>query len=219
MQGFDFLFEGFTLLLGLAVAEVLSGFAGMLKLRARLRRPRIHGEDAVPENSEMRFGFLLPFLAVITLLHLSTFWIDMFQLRERLPFNLLSVTCVLGIVGGYYLIASLLFPEEPERWPDFDAYFFAHRRLIVFSLLGLSLLGQVGLVLAGIDWPETNTPARLQWLDDLDTAGDLVSFGALVAAAIVRSKWVCTWLLAAVVVSFGIAATASALGVGAYVAA
>ena len=35
MEGFNFLFEAFILLMGLAMAEVLGGFARVLKLRAR----------------------------------------------------------------------------------------------------------------------------------------------------------------------------------------
>ena len=91
MAGFDYLFEGFTLLLGLAVAEALAGYVALLRLRVRAR--------LAEEPPATRIGWLMPLLIAITLLFLSTFWIDMYQVREQLPFNLLTVAATLAFIG------------------------------------------------------------------------------------------------------------------------
>lgn len=218
MNGFEILFELFTLLLGLAVAELLSGFAGLMKLRARLKQPAIHGEDGAPVRGDLRVGWLLPLLAAIFLFHLSTFWIDMFQLRQSLPLNLLSIVLMLAIIGAYYVLANLIFPDEPDRWPDFDAYFFAHRRFIILMMLGLSLAIQIILAVVGIEWPVARVPAHLVWVDDADTLAGLASFLAMLAAAFTRSRWATSAALAIAIIGFGVTIAASALGVGVYVA-
>ena len=56
MDGFNFLFEAFVLLMGLAMAEVLRGFSRVLKLRAR-RKAKI-----VPDAETIRIGWLVPLL-------------------------------------------------------------------------------------------------------------------------------------------------------------
>ncbi|MDA7787952.1 hypothetical protein N8940_01820 [Sphingomonadaceae bacterium] len=116
MSGFNFLLEAFVLLMGLAMAEVLRGFARVMKLRAR-RKAGLEG------SAHHRIGYLVPLLGLFVIVDQSTFFLHMFSLREVMPFNALSVLGILLTIGWYYLIARLTFPDEPEDWPDFDTWY------------------------------------------------------------------------------------------------
>lgn len=125
MSGFDFLFALFTLVLGLAITEVLSGFASAMKIHARAR---------IGRALDIRIGWLTPLLAVLVVLNQLMFWDTAYQLRETLPYSYLSLLCVLIVVGSYYLFSVLVFPDHPEEWPDFDIYYDQHNRLILGGL-------------------------------------------------------------------------------------
>ena len=99
MSGLDFLFALFSLLLGLAMAEVLGGFARVMKLHARARAGR--GRD-------VRVGLLVPLMAGFVLLGQLSCWTIMFQVRAQLPFNYVALVGVTLIVGTYYLFASVV---------------------------------------------------------------------------------------------------------------
>jgi hypothetical protein len=134
MTGFDFAFALFSLLLGLSVAEILGGFAGMMKLHARERAGLATG---------VRTGRLVPLLALLVLLNQLSFWMIAYSLRETLPFTYLTLLGTLVVVGGYYLFAVLVFPDDVELWPDFDAYYDQHNRFILAGMFALNLAGAV----------------------------------------------------------------------------
>lgn len=43
------------------------------------------------------------------------------------------------MVGGYYVVATLVFPSEPGDWPDFERYYDERNRVV----LGFALFAQV----------------------------------------------------------------------------
>jgi len=102
MQDFVYLFELFTILMGLAVAEMLRGFSGVMKLRAR----RKAGIDINVQN--VRIGWLVPLLGIFVLVDLATFWLLIYEVRNTLPFNFASVISIIGIIGAFYMVASLV---------------------------------------------------------------------------------------------------------------
>lgn len=132
MTGFDFLFALFSLLLGLAMAEVLGGFARALKLHARARAGR---------SADARIGWLVPLMAVYVLLGQLTGWTILYHARGGIPFNYVTLVVTTIVVGGYYLLSSLVWPEEPGEWPDFDAYYDQFNRLILTGNLALTFVG------------------------------------------------------------------------------
>ena len=134
MPGFNFLFEAFILLMGLAMAEVLQGFARVLKLRAR----RKAGID--PQASAIRIGWLTPLLGLLVLTDQATFFLHMYGIRDFVLFNMGSVLAILVLIGWFYLISSLVFPDEPRDWPDFDRWYRQQKRWIVGGVLGINLL-------------------------------------------------------------------------------
>ena len=134
MTGFDFAFALFSLLLGLSVAEILGGFAGMMKLHARERAGHATG---------VHVGRLVPLLATLVLLNQLSFWMIAYSVRDGLPFTYLTLFGTLVVVGGYYLFSVLVFPDSPELWPDFDAYYDQHNRFILGGMFLLNLAGSV----------------------------------------------------------------------------
>ncbi len=140
MEGFNFLLEAFILLMGLAMAQVLGGFARVLKLRAR-RKAGIDDADAV------RIGWLTPLLGLFVIVDQSTFFLHMFGFRDTMPFNGGTVLGILLTIGWYYLIASMTFPDQPGDWPDFDEWFWQQKRFVVGGVLGVNVLSTIaGLV-------------------------------------------------------------------------
>ena len=189
MGGFDFLFALFSLLLGLAMAEVLGGFSRALKLHARAR---------AGQERDVRVGRLVPLMAVYVLLGQLSGWTIMYQARAGVPFNYVALVVVTVVVGGYYLLASLVWPEEPGEWPDFDAYYDQHSRFILTGNLLLTIVG----VVAGNHYA---APLKQSALDNpvLTWVAVIGIFGMLVLNIVVifaRQRWLNTLLLTALIV-------------------
>jgi hypothetical protein len=139
MDEFSYIFELFALLLGLAVAEMLSGFGHVLKLRARRK--------AGMDEGSVRVGWLVPLLGLLVLVDLATFWSMVWMARTGLEMTMLTVFCVLALIGGYYLVATQVFPDEPQRWRDFDDYYRLQKRFVVLGVFTINIFAQ-GLIAA-----------------------------------------------------------------------
>ena len=140
MDGFTFLFEAFVLLMGLAMAEVLGGFARVLKLRARRRAGRENGVA-------VRIGWLVPLLGIFVIIDQATFFLHMYSLRNHLLFNAGSVIGILFLIGWFYLLSSLVFPDEPENWPDFDEWYWQQKRWVIGGVLAINVLSTIASLL------------------------------------------------------------------------
>lgn len=130
MSAFDLVFAVFGLLLGLAVAEVLGGFARTFKLK-RAAKP-------------VRIGWLTPLLGLFVMLDLTSFWGSAYVMRDQMDASYLTLVIVMAIVGVYYLSASLIFPDEPEQWPDFDDWYDKQKRMVIGGLLTANIAVIVG---------------------------------------------------------------------------
>jgi hypothetical protein len=111
---FEFVFSLFGLLLGLSLAEVLGGAVRTLKARRRVR-----------------VGWLTPLLGLFVMLNLLSFWMAAWNAQALIPVAYPALLIGLAITGLYYMAASLVFPDDAEKWPDFDAYYFEHRRQVL----------------------------------------------------------------------------------------
>ena len=85
MSAFDLVFALFGLLLGLALCEVLAGFARVLKLK-RGARP-------------VRIGWLTPLLGLFVMQDLTSFWGIAFMARDQMDASYLTLAIVLAITG------------------------------------------------------------------------------------------------------------------------
>ena len=135
---FDFVFSLFGLLLGLSLAEVLSGLARTLKQR-----------------KVVRLGWLTPLLGLLVMVDLASSWALAWSLRDSIPANFLTLVIGLFVTGLYYLAATLVFPDDCAKWPDLDTYYFEHKKQILGGILAsrtLARAAQFCLGAAGWDY-------------------------------------------------------------------
>jgi len=132
MDAFSFAFTLFGLLMGLALAETIGGFGKALELRHKIR-----------------IGWLTPLLGLCICFDIVSFWLIAWQTRLSIPINFISLAAGLIVFGIYYLVAQLAFPDDVERWPDLDAYYFEHRRWLVGGMYSCNLLAMAGLQAVG----------------------------------------------------------------------
>jgi len=185
MSAFEFVFSLFGLLLGLSLAEVLGGFGKAVKARARIR-----------------IGWLTPLLGVLVMLDLTAFWITGWSVRESIPVNYLTLMLLLVVTGLYYLAANLIFPEEPDRCPDFDAHYWANKRLVLAAMLALNLPSYAA------DW----TLGRSLYVENrFILLIQLVFLALIVAAILARGKRLNLVLLIALVSLYPISGVEGAL--------
>lgn len=184
MSGFDLVFAAFGLLLGLAISEVLGGFSRALKLKRGARAVRI--------------GWLTPLLGLFVLLDLTSFWLTAYEARAQMDANYLTLTAVLALVGVYYLAATLIFPDEPEEWPDFDHWYDRHKRLVIGGVLCANIGSIIGQIALEIYRPSTG-PALSADADYWMGLALLGLFGALIALLFVRHRWINGALLVALI--------------------
>jgi len=153
MSDFDLLFALLSLLLGLSMAELLAGFARVLRLKARQRavaKGAVRVNDADDAPPPVRVGWLVPLLGAYVLIDQLSFFTAAFALRDGLTVNLFTLMAITAVVGGYYVVATLVFPDEPGDWPDFDRYYDEHNRVV----LGFALFAELSqLVLSFVVRP------------------------------------------------------------------
>ena len=144
MEGFDFAFTLFGLVLGLAMAEVLAGFVRVLK--ARTAAPGV--------TKSIRIGWLTPALSVVLICDLVSTWLLAWLSRDAI-----SVTFV-NLIGGtaaaaiYYIAASLVWPDDPSLWPDLDDWFDRHKAQIAGAILASNVAySTIGLLIKSDEFP------------------------------------------------------------------
>lgn len=145
MSPFELVFAVYGLLLGLAIAEVLGGFSRALKLKRGTRAVRI--------------GWLTPLLGILVMLDLTSFWLLAWDAREQISANYVTLVGVLTMVGIYYLAATLIFPDEPEEWPDFDDWYDKQNRLVIGGLLAANVASWIGTSVLDAIHPLPEAPA------------------------------------------------------------
>ena len=129
MTGFDLVFQLFALLLGFSVAELLSGLARSWRIR--------EGATLVGARA-IRIGWLVPLLALLVLVDQTHFWLTAFELRDHFRFDYATLLGILLIVGGYYVVSTFVFPDDPEQWPDFDDYYLRINRTVLAGMIAIN---------------------------------------------------------------------------------
>lgn len=114
MSAFEFYFSFYGLILGLSVVEIITGLLRVLKHRQRAR-----------------IGWLTPMLALFVLLDISSFWLAAWNSMQGLDVSYRLIFIGLVIAGIYYAAASLVTPDDPAEWPDFDDFYDGHKRYVL----------------------------------------------------------------------------------------
>ncbi|RZJ02699.1 MAG: hypothetical protein EON89_14355 [Brevundimonas sp.] len=127
MSAFEFFFSFFGLILGLSVAEVMTGFARVLKRRNRIR-----------------MGYVTPLLAVLLLLDLASFWSNTWGMMQSIQISLHLLIIGVIVAGTYFLAASLVFPDDLDEWPSLDAFYDTHKRWVVGGVWLANMVSGIG---------------------------------------------------------------------------
>ena len=175
MDAFSFVFSLFSIVLGLALAEVLGGFG-----RALQSRRRIH------------IGWLSPLLGAIVAFDLTSFWAIAWDVRGQIPARIFVLFCGLVLAGIYYLVAKLTFPDDPAEWPDFDVYYFEHRRIVIGGVVLCNILATMAQTALGYYW----------WQGTWWRVNFVLFYGSFAALMLARSKRANLALLAFTLVQY-----------------
>lgn len=129
MSDFEFVFSLFGLLLGFSLVEVLGGFGKALKAR-----------------KAVRIGWLVPLLGLLVMFDLTSFWMAAWVMRDSLPVKYLILMLGLLFTSAYYLVSTLVFPDDPHSQADYDQHYWKNKSLIAGSVFLLNLPNYI------IDW-------------------------------------------------------------------
>ena len=181
MDGFNFAFSLFAILLGLSLAEVLNGFA-----RALRRRRTVH------------LGWLTPLLGVFVMLDLTSFWEWVWSGRKLINPGYGILVIGLLVCGLYYLAASIVFPSEFGERADFDDHYLQHRRQVLGAILVCNLITTVPVIVTR--GSEAPLRAWIEWI---------IYYAALLGVIATRSKKASIAALLVLIAGYAFAAVAS----------
>ena len=188
MTVFEYVFSLYSLLFGLALAQVFGGFGNSLQ-----------------ERHKIKVGWLTPLLGLFVIVDLTSFWEIGWELRgmSGRPYFLYLLAGVL-LAGIYYLAARLVFPRNFVEWPDFDDYYFRHKHWVIGGILLCNLVAAVVLLATG---------SRFVHLP-IGFANDLVYFAVLIALLMVRNKRANIGLLLVMLAKDAVVPLFTFLGIG-----
>ena len=118
MNGFEFLFSFYSLLLGLAVANVATGFADIWRGR----------RETVVGTATTLLGLLILFSA-------AQQWMSCWGARDVLTMGPWQILAVIAIALPLVFISRAMLPREEDVWSSWDDYYIAHRRVLLTVLL------------------------------------------------------------------------------------
>lgn len=187
MSNFEFVFSLFGLLLGLALAEVLSGLS-----------------NALQERHKLKIGWQTPLLGLLVALDIASFWAVAWSMRDALQPNFFYLLSGLLVTGTYYFVARIVFPKNTTEWPDFDVYFIGHKRWVLGGVIFCNLMAYAAQIVLGAH--------PLDHL--LDKVVVALFFPGLIASMLAKGTRLNTALLALLVLLYPAAATLYLLHVG-----
>lgn len=151
MQGTSTIYSLFGLVVGLGIAEILRGFADSWRAIAGVGRL----------SAPVRIGWLVPLLGALVIMDQTQFYITAYELRDAVPFTYFSLLSVLAVVGTYFLCSTFVFPDQPDKWPDFDEYYMRSRKIVAGCILAVNLAAfafELVLVLYGRPFHSVTEP-------------------------------------------------------------
>jgi hypothetical protein len=188
MTVFEYVFSLYSLLFGLALAQIFGGFGNSLQ-----------------ERHKIKIGWLTPLLGLFVIVDLTSFWEIGWELRGMpgRPYFLYLLAGVL-LAGIYFLAARLVFPRNFVEWPDFDDYYFLHKQWVIGGILLCNLVATAVLLAMG---------GRFVHMP-IGFANDLVYFVVLIALLIVRNKRANIGLLLVMLAKDAVIPLLAYLGIG-----
>ncbi len=166
MSAFDYLSVLISIILGLGITQILSGFGRLLNVRSRVRW----------------YGPAVAWGILLLLIHVQTWW-AMFQLRRQADWTLPVFLFVLLLPILLYLMAALALPDAGGTEPiDMRASYHAHAGWffgLALLVIATSMLRPI--VLGG------------RFRLDLDHAFQTLFFAGALGAALTHREWYHRW--------------------------
>jgi hypothetical protein len=167
MRQFEFFMIFYGLLLGLAVAELLGGFANLVRERTR-----------------PSFGLLTPTLGVLLFIMIIASFIDAFEKLQGMALDMAGLALPTFIGISYFTAAAIVVPRDAEDWPSLDEYFMRRRFWTVGAILAVNIATIVIEVPFVIDLAQT-----AQWTSFLYyIAANAVLIAAMAIALLAKSR-------------------------------
>ena len=145
MDKFSFFFAFYGLILGLAVTELLSGFARLIQARAL-----------------KHVGLQTALLALFTFVVICATWLSAWDTLRAISLDFGGLWAPILLATFYYLAAALVFPRENKELTQLNEYYTERKKFIVGSLLVAELLFDYTFRHIFIE-TYTNEPAKF-WL-------------------------------------------------------
>jgi hypothetical protein len=123
VDSFSYFIVFYSLILGLALAELLGGFALMVRAHA-LRK--LEAQTAL--------------VAILTLLCIVTEWVDSWHSLKAVTIDLSGLWAPVLLAIAFYLAASVVFPHREADHERLADYYQERRPFIIGMLLAASLL-------------------------------------------------------------------------------
>jgi len=168
MSNFELFMAFFGLLLGLAVAELMSGFANLARAKDRTK-----------------IGLITPVLGLLIFLSIMTSLLDAFRKLQDVPVSLVGFALPTLIGIAYFVAAVAAVPRDQNSWESLDDYFFARRTWTAGMLLAANVLT------LGIELPVSTGMIRNgEWSAFAHYAGvNLVWLAAHVVTVAAAKRW------------------------------
>ena len=135
MSDFEYLFAFYSLLMGLALANVATGFADVWR-----------GHDGV------KFGICTPLLGVAVMTHVLGQWSISWAFRDRLFMSPMELVWTLVATLPSVFISHAMFPKHTERWPSLDEHYLDHRYVLLGTLMVAPAIAIVSNAIAYSDF-------------------------------------------------------------------
>lgn len=124
MDAIEIFYGAYGALLALAIGKLMTSVASLIRKR-----------------SDIHIGWLTPLLILLLLLDICSFINSASRLMGLADLSLGIVSTGILACAVYYLAATLVAPDDFAAWPDLDAYYDQHKRLVVGAITVASLLG------------------------------------------------------------------------------
>lgn len=118
MSGIEFLFSFYSLLLGLAVANVVTGFAESWQMRARTS-----------------LGLSTLLLGLLILFRAAQQWLSVSGASATLTMDAWNVLTSMGMALPYIFISRAMLPREHDNCTHLDDYYLQNSRALMLALL------------------------------------------------------------------------------------
>lgn len=164
MSVFEYVFSLYSLLLGLALAHLLSGLAKVVEAR-----------------DKVRLGWPTALLALQMMLTLAIFWEIAWRARSAVPDNSAALFASLIICSLLFFGAVLVIPSDPARHRDLDAHFWKEKSTVLSCIL-LANIVAYGWRYALMGWASF---AYFSWADWIELSAFI---GVCAAGILVKGR-------------------------------